>query len=142
MNGLFANFSFSSDIQQGSFAKVLEIKSEKDTYYRLINQVMVVNPVDITLPSDFSDEVADYLTDIIESNKFDISVTNQAIIDVGIISCELRITFKNGIQNNLDAVSTFFRNINTLKKRIFLIKGYQLDIIDLNKNGAVLKIYK
>jgi len=138
---LFCEYSISSSIREGTFARVLQIEGiDRRSYFRLVTQVEITGDIsELSLSDKFEEEINDYLLDMIDSNEFDILITKD-IINIGIINFFVEIKFKNKM--NLDTVSLFFRNINTLEKRLSVINGYKLDIEDLNKNGIKIKIYK
>ena len=140
---LFADHTFNSDIRKSLLSKVIEINGIDDKkYYRLSNQVKLTNDIsELGLSETFEEEIKDYLTDIDESQKFNIVITKKIIDRIGIVNFMVEIKFKDGIKNNLDTISLFFRNINTLKKRINAINGYDFEIEDISKNGILLKIF-
>lgn len=141
---IFADFEFSSDIKRGQYGKILKIEDPLNNrvYYRLMNQVeLVSNIADLALSEEFEEEIGDYLMDISESKKFDIKITKR-IVSIGIINFFIEIKFKDKAVNNLDTIALFFRNINTLKKRINAINEYSIDIEDLSKEGILIKVFK
>lgn len=138
---LFCEYPLNSSIKEGTFARVLQIEGiNRRKYFRLATQVEITGDIsELSLSDKFEEEINDYLLDMSDSNEFDILITKD-IINIGIINFFVEIKFKNKM--NLDTVSLFFRNINTLEKRLSVINGYKLDIEDLNKNGIKIKIYK
>lgn len=141
---LFSKFNLSVDIKEsGVLSKVLEIIGlDGEKYYRLPNQVVSTDDIsELSLSEVFEEEIRDYLTDIDESQKFNIVITKKIVDRVGIVNFMVEIKFKEGIENSLETLSLFFRNINTLKKRINAINGYDFEIEDLHKRGILLKIF-
>lgn len=142
--GLFGMFDDEFERYPLSISLVFSIYGgDGRQYYRTPDMVEILDKqFDPELVSYIEEEVEDYLDQIITSEKFEINTTKVEVDRVGFIGLILKIKFKNGIKSNLEDVTTFFKNFNSLKKRLHLINKCDIDIEEITKDTVMLKITK
>jgi hypothetical protein len=146
MNGKIVNMRYAI-FREGTssvdmYSKILKVLcidgSDGSRYYRLPTQVTVLKKIpQLHLSNEFKNIIEDYLLDVIDSRKFNVSIVPKFINNIP--SFVTSIEFK---QFDISAAKYIFTNIDLLKKRLKDIDECDVEVEDINKNGISLKIYK
>lgn len=138
--GIFTNYDTNADIRESRISTVLELKdSDNNIHYRIPSMVETLDSKEYILPNTLIDDINDYMYDIVDNGDFEVRVS-KGRIDKNEVYMFLDIKIKE--KNNIEIVGSFFRNIDTLKKRLKSINNCDIDVEEITKTSIKIKIYK